>query len=46
MEQDFCTKCGEPIEEGELRQNADEEIICEDCFGEYIENLWRKKNLI
>ena len=32
--QDTCSICGEPIEEGRLRQNEDENIICEDCFME------------
>ena len=32
MEKDICTKCGEPIEEGKIRQDENENIICEDCF--------------
>ena len=40
MEKDICTKCGEPIEEGELRQDENENIICEDCF---VDLLGQKK---
>ena len=43
MEKDICTKCGEPIEEGELRQDEDENIICEDCFIEELSNNLDRK---
>ena len=34
--QDYCSKCGEPIEENRLRQDKDENILCEDCFTSYL----------
>ena len=36
QEMDTCTICGEPIPEGMLRQNENEEIVCEDCFIEHL----------
>ena len=40
--QDHCAVCGEPIEEGRARQNEDEEIVCEDCFIEYLASRGEK----
>ena len=39
---DQCTQCGEYII-GDVRQNEDEEIICEDCL---INNIAKRKGLI
>lgn len=36
QEMDTCTVCGEPIPEGELRQDENENIVCEDCFMEHL----------
>ena len=33
---DICTKCGQSIEEGRVRQDKDENVLCEDCFIEYL----------
>ena len=36
QEMDTCSVCGEPIPEGELRQDENENIVCEDCFIEHL----------
>ena len=40
--QDTCSICGESIEKDRARQDENENIICEDCFTEYLASKLEK----